>query len=176
MSRCATIAAVVAAVTTAGCAILPTRHAPQYAAADELVLSYQGGYELWAGNSVVAKGYRYDGLSDFVRCVPLARRHAEQAEAVGSIAVPLQILGVTATVGGIGGLTGLAYIGHDNRAAAALLGGGAGLQLIGLLLVAAGAQAKVSANGHAVDAMNYYNDALGSRGGSCRDRPGKRYW
>jgi hypothetical protein len=49
------------------------------------------------------------------------------------------------------------------------------MQLLGLLLVGGGAQAKVNANGHAVDAVNHYNDAVGSRGGSCAP-PARRYW
>ncbi|MBV8201017.1 MAG: hypothetical protein JOZ15_10390 [Acidobacteria bacterium] len=43
------------------------------------------------------------------------------------------------------------------------------MQLLGLALVGGGAQAKVDANGHAVDAMNYYNDAVGALGATCDD-------
>jgi hypothetical protein len=172
MSRIALAA--IAALATAGCSIPPIRYAPQYVAEHELVLGYDDGYYLSAEGRYVAKGYRYDGLEEYVACVPEARRHARAAQANGSAAIPLQVVGATLAVGGLGGLGGLAYVGHDNRTAAALLAGGLGLQLIGLVLVGAGAQSKANANGHAIDAMNHYNDAVGSQGGSCH--PTKRYW
>ena len=167
---------VLAAAGSTGCTYAPSIHAPRYAAPNELVLTYDEGYVLSAGGRPVAKGYGYEGLSSFVGCVPAARQHAYDAESDGAAAAPLQITGVALSLGGLGGLGGLGYLGSNDKAAAGLLIGGIGMQLVGLILVAAGAQAKVSANGHAVDAMNHYNDAVGSRGGACAPAAGKRYW
>lgn len=167
--------AVAALAVGTGCTYAPSVHAPRFARSRELVLTYDDGYVLSAGGRPVAKGYSYEGLSSFVGCVPAARAHAEEAEADGSAAVPLQVTGTILAVGGLGGLAGIHYIDRDGKAAAGLLLGGFGLQVLGLILVGAGAQAKVSANGHAVDAMNYYNDAAGSRGLGCPPA-GRRYW
>jgi hypothetical protein len=156
-----------AGVASTGCTYAPSIHAPRYARARELVLTYDEGYVLSAGGRPVAKGHGFEGLASFVGCVPGARANAEAAEANGAAVVPLQAVGATLGVGGLGGLSGIAFLGKNGSTAAGLLLGGLGVQLLGLVLVAAGAQAKVNANGHAVDAMNYYNDAAGSRGLGC---------
>jgi hypothetical protein len=160
-------AALLLLATASGCGHPRSTYAPRYPAEHELVLSYDGGYELLAEGRVVAKGYDFDGLSDFVSCVPRARIHAESAEARGASVVPLSVAGVALAVGGIGGLSGLGFWESDRKAAGALLLGGLAMQVVGLVLVGLGAQAKVSANGHAVDAMNEYNDAVGSKGERC---------
>lgn len=160
--RAAVSLAVVLAMT--GCSIKPTTVVPHYAASDELVLTYDGRYTLSAHGQVVAKGYDYEGLTDYVRCVPEAEQHARKAESVGSSAVPLQTAGIVTSVAGLGGLSGLAFINKDGNTAAGLILGGLAVQAVGLLLVGLGAQSKVSANGHAVDAMNHYIDAVGSHG------------
>ena len=108
-------------------------------------------------------------------CVPAARAHAYDAESNGAAVAPLQISGLILSVGGLGGLGGLYYLGKDDKAMAGFLLGGLGMQLLGLALVGAGAQARVNANGHAVDAMNYYNDAVGSQGAACAPA-GVRHW
>jgi hypothetical protein len=163
--------ALLAGAASAGCTFEPSIHAPKYVEQHELVLTYDDGYVLSAEGRKVAEGYRYDGLTDYVWCVPQAREHASAAEADGAAAVPLQIAGGVLAFAGLGGLAGLGYLDKNGELAAALLLGGFATQLVGLALVAAGAQEKVSANGHAVDAMNYYNDAVGSHGGSCRPPP-----
>jgi hypothetical protein len=155
------------ALAMTGCSIKPTTVVPRYAASDELVLTYDGRYTLSAHGQVVARGYDYGGLTDYVRCVPEAEQHAREAESNGSIAVPLQTAGIVTSVAGVGGLSGLAFINKDGNTAAGLILGGLAVQAVGLLLVGLGAQAKVSANGHAVDAMSYYNDAVGSHGYRC---------
>jgi hypothetical protein len=165
--RCSVLALVIAGAASTGCTYAPSLHAPRYARARELVLTYDDGYVLSAGGRPVAKGYGFEGLTSFVGCVPAARAHARAAEADGAAVVPLQGVGATVAVGGLGGLGGIAFLGKNGSTAAALLLGGLGVQVLGLALVAAGAQAKVGANGHAVDAMNYYNDAVGSRGRGC---------
>jgi hypothetical protein len=162
-------AAALAAATSLGCTFVPSTHAPQHVAHHELVLTYDEGYVLSAEGRTIARGYAYEGLEAYVRCVPQAREHAAVAEAAGSAVVPLQVTGGVLAFSGLGGLAGLGFVDRNGQVAAGLLLGGLGLQLLGLALVAGGAQAKVDANGHAVDAMNYYNDAVGSRG--RRSRP-----
>ena len=100
----------------------------------------------------------------------MAAAHARAAEQNGAAGGPLQITGLVLSIGGLGGLGGLYYLGKNDAAVAGILLGGFGVQLLGLVLVGIGAQAKVNANGHAVDAMNYYNDAVGSRGRPARRR------
>jgi hypothetical protein len=167
------------ALALGGCTYAPSIHAPRVVAPHELVLTYEDGYVLSAEGRTVAKAYAYEGLTDYVHCVPRAREHAIDAESDGSAAVPLQITGGVLAFGGLGGLSGLAYLDKNGGVAAGLLLGGLGMQIIGLALVAGGAKAKVAANGHAVDAMNYYNDAVGSRGRRCEPEPppiGRRSW
>ena len=168
--RLALAVATIAGATATGCTFAPSIHAPKYVAEHELVLTYDDGYVLSAEGRQVAKGYGYEGLTEYVGCVPPAREHAVEAESNGAAAVPLQIAGGVLAFVGLGGLTGLGFIDSNGGLAAGLLLGGFATQLVGLALVAAGAQAKVNANGNAVDAMNYYNDAVGSHGGSCRTR------
>lgn len=173
MNRAVLMSALLLSAASGGCTHAPSIYRPRYAAEHELTLSYDQGYILSAGGRAVARGYSYEGLSDFVGCVPAAGAHARAAEGWGSSAVPLQVAGSVLAVGGIGGLAGIGYIGHDKDMARGLLLGGLGVQVLGLILVGIGAQAKVSADGHAVDAMNEYNDAAGSRGRRCPPRPGR---
>jgi hypothetical protein len=49
-----------------------------------------------------------------------------------------------------------------------MLAAGLGGAITGVVLAAIGRHEKNVANGHAVDAMNYYNDAVGSLGGTCQ--------
>jgi len=50
-----------------------------------------------------------------------------------------------------------------------LLVGALIVEAIAIGLGAGSLGAKAHANGHALDAVNFYNDALGSSGGSCRN-------
>lgn len=156
-----------ALLTATGCTYAPTLRRPAHVAEHELVLTYEDGYVVSAEGHEIARAYEYKGLSEYVRCVPYARAHADQAERAGAAAVPLQIAGGVTAFAGLGGLSGIAYLGKNDGLAAGLLLGGFALQLVGLALVGGGAKAKVDANGHAIDAMNYYNDQVGSRGRSC---------
>ena len=56
----------------------------------------------------------------------------------------------------------------NNTTMGAFFGVGIGVELAALALVVAGRGNEMSASGHAVDAMNYYNDAVGSTGQGCR--------
>lgn len=144
-----------------GCA--STRYAPRLVAQGELVLGYDGGFQMYAGGQKVTHGLSYRGLERFVSCVPEAKRHARSAQNHGGAAIALSVLGVTLSVASLGGLAGFA----DSDRLWAWLGGGLATGTVGLTLSALSWREKNQANGHALDAMNYYNDAVGSLGASC---------
>lgn len=149
-----------------------TEYQPEYVARGELTLRYDDGFQIYAGNEMLAESPRYDGLAHYVRCTPRAAYHAEEAESDGSFAIGLGATGVGLGFAGLGGLAGLAFVEDDKPVAFALLGSGLAVGLLGVILAAVSRGYKNSANGHAVDALNHYNDAVGSRGGSC-DQPRK---
>ena len=144
-----------------------TRYRPTRAPPGELALAYDDEVQVWNGSRQVAQGPRYEGLSDFMRCVPDARRHAEVAQSAGGRASILAPLSVGFAVVGLGGFAGLAYRNKDNGAMGALLLGGVALEIAAVVMAGSSFSAKAQAQGHALDAVNYYNDAVGSRGGTC---------
>jgi hypothetical protein len=154
----------------AGCGTGLSTYQPKLVAQGELLLRYDNHFEIYTADRPVAQGIRYAGLADFVRCVPNAHRHAEEAQSDGATGYGLSIAGGALAVVGLGGLSGLAFYEKDTTTMAALLGAGIGLEVVGLVMAIVSRGYKASANGHAVDAVNYYNDAVGSLGGSC-DRP-----
>ena len=156
----------------AGCGTGFTVYSPKLVAQGELLLRYDNRFEIYTADRPVAEGVRYAGLADFVRCVPDAHRHAKEAEEDGSLGYGLSIAGGASAILGLGGLSGLAFYSDKTKTTTmgALLGGGIALEVAGLLMAIVSRGYKASANGHAVDALNYYNDAVGSLGGSC-DRP-----
>ncbi|MFO0755558.1 MAG: hypothetical protein U0359_03655 [Byssovorax sp.] len=160
-----------ASLALAGCSHGLTTYTPKLVAQDELLLRYDDHFEVYTAERPVAEGVRYTGLADFVRCVPDAHRHALAAESDGATGFGLSVAGGTSAVLGLGGLSGLAFYNNkDSTPMVALLGGGIALEVAGLVMAILSRGYKGTANGHAVDAVNYYNDALGSLGGSC-DRP-----
>jgi predicted lipid-binding transport protein (Tim44 family) len=165
--------AAVALLALSGCGSAATAYAPRYVAPGELTLRYDDGLEIYAGRGFLTDSPDFDGLSDFVRCVPRAAEHAHTAEEQGSAAIGTNIAGVTLGIGGLGGLSGLAYLGDNDSLGIALLGTGVAVGLLGLSMVLVSRSLRNSANGHAVDATNYYNDRVGAFGGSC-DRPARR--
>ncbi len=169
LSRGALGALGLSALVLAGCGSGFTAVEPRVLAPHELTLRYDNEFQIHSPEGIVATGVRYDGLTDYVGCVPDAERHAIAAESAGDTAVGLTVSGIVLGVGGIGGLAGLAYQNKPDVMAGLLLGG-LGVEILGLVLTAVGRATKVDANGHAVDAVNYYNDAVGSRGGRCGPR------
>lgn len=147
-----------------------TRYTPVSAAPREIVLRDSEGLELWAGGSRVAEAHRYQGLARFVACVPAARGHALAAERNGATGMALTFTGLGFAAAGLAGLGGLAFEGKDDAAMAAFFSAGIGAEVVGLVLVAVARKLKLDAMGHAVDATNFYNDAVGSAGGSCAPR------
>jgi hypothetical protein len=157
-----------------GCGSAATGYTPRYVAPGELTLRYDDGLEVYAGRGFLTDSPDFDGLSDYVRCVPRAAEHAATAEEQGTAAIGTNIAGVSLGVAGIGGLSGLAYLGDNDSLGIALLGSGVAAGLLGLSMVLVSRSLRNSANGHAVDATNYYNDRVGALGGSC-DRPLPRH-
>jgi hypothetical protein len=173
--RKASGAALLAAVLVGapGCGSGFTNYAPRVLAPNELTLRYENEFQVWAPNGMVARGVRYDGLANYVRCVPDAHRHAVEAESAGSSAVGMTVAGSVLAVGGLGGLGGLAFQ-DDPAIMAAFFTAGITAEVVGLVLAAVGRSKKTDANGHAVDAVNHYNDAAGSEGEGCGANPARR--
>ncbi|HRI69147.1 MAG TPA: hypothetical protein PK156_33180 [Polyangium sp.] len=153
----------------AGCGSGLTVVHPRVLGPHELYLQYDNEFQIASPEGMVATGLRYDGLTEYVGCVPQAARHAEAAESSGNAAVGLTAAGIGLGIGGLGGLAGLAFPDNQDLMATFLLAG-LGAEVVGLVLTAVGRATKVDANGHAVDAVNFYNDAVGSRGGRCGPR------
>jgi hypothetical protein len=168
----ALLAAAVACAS--GCGSGFTNYPPRVLAPNELTLRYENEFQVWAPDGMVARGVRYDGLAEYVRCVPDAHRHAVEAESAGSAAVGMTVAGGVLAVGGLAGLGGLAFKDKDPAVMAAFFTAGISAEVIGLVLAAVGRAKKTDANGHAVDAVNYYNDAVGSEGRGCGPGPGRR--
>lgn len=149
-----------------GCANTISQYQPRRVAQGELILQYDGAFAMYAGGKRVARGLTYKGLSPFVVCVPTAHEQARLAERDGRVAV-----GFSATGGSLGavslGLLAGAIADGDNRWA--WLGSGLVTATIGVLFAGFGRKFRNSANGHAVDALNFYNDSVGSLGARCND-------
>jgi len=151
----------------AGCGSGLTVVEPRVLGPHELALRYDNEFQIVSPQGEIASGVRYDGLTDYVQCVPDAARHADAAQSAGNAAVGLTVAGIGLGVGGLAGLGGLAYADKNPDLMWGFLLTGLGAEIVGLVLTAVGRSMKVDANGHAVDAVNYYNDAVGSRGGRC---------
>jgi hypothetical protein len=152
----------------AGCGSGITTYSPQLRAQGELTLRYDDGFSMRAEGREVSSGVTWRGLSEYVKCVPRARQHADSAQAAGGGAVALTWIGAGIGLGSLGSLGGLAVYDKDQDLAAAILGVGVAAAITGVVLAAVGRNMKNTANGHAVDAMNYYNDEVGSYGGTCK--------
>lgn len=158
---------VVVAIT--GCRTPQTAFQPTRVAPGELTLRYSGDAEVWAGGSKVA-GKDW-ALLDHVWCVPAAEQHAERAESAASRALALKWLaGGVSLLGGIGGLASINFKGKDDTAMLGLLVGAATAQVVALTFGFLSVSARYQANGHGVDAVNLYNDAVGFSGGACPRR------
>ncbi len=156
---------------TAACGSASSGYVPRYVARGELTLRYDDGLEIHAGKRRLTDAPAFGGLADYTRCVPRAFGHAQAAESDGSAAIGTGIAGSVIAVSGLGGLAGLAFLDTDKPLAFSLLGTGVGVGLLGMSLALVSRALKNSANGHAVDAVNFYNDEVGFYGGSCDFRP-----
>jgi hypothetical protein len=161
-ATCAWLSALVA--LAGGCA--ETVYAPRIVARGELTLRYHGAYEMWAGGKQVARGLGWSGLDEYVGCVPEAHRLAAAAETSGHTAVALSLVGGILGGVAVGGLVGFI----DTRHQWIWLGSGVATAVVGVTLAGSGRLLRNRANGQAIDAMNHYNDAVGSLGASCADQ------
>lgn len=141
------------------CACATTQYTPYRLYGDELVLAQDGGLEMRAGDHTVASEPRWQGLEAHVGCVEEAGRHARRARRHARAGRALAIIGGSLGVASLGALGGIPLVHRDPQAAGAIIGTGIGLGLVGVALALGSRQQRILANGHAVDAMNYYNDA-----------------
>lgn len=153
-----------------GCGSASSTYRPARVYASELNVQYDDGFLVFAGNRLVSEGPGFAGLSNQVHCVPDARRHAESAESWGTAASLFKGFTFGLAGAGLGGLAGLGFKDKDETLMASLLVAGLVLEAGAIALGAASLGAKAQASGHALDAVNYYNDAVGSLGGSCAPR------
>lgn len=122
---------------------------------------YSGGLNFYAeGRKITGFWNGYRGLLPFVSCVPEARGHAQSSRRWAALS--LTSFGLSAAAGAGGFIQLISQ------------GGGASWPVVGFGLVVLGgsvltASARVQATGHAVDAMNFYNDYVGSLGATCAD-------
>ena len=160
------IALATAAALLSACA--STSYTPQLVARGEITLRYQDGFQAWAGGREVAHGITWGGLERTVRCVPEAAQRAAGARAAGGGAVLFSILGGVLGVGGLGvGL--VAPFDAQDHHDLYWLAGGVATAAVGLLFAGLSRLERNIANGKAVDAINFYNDAVGSLGATCDD-------
>lgn len=165
----------------------PFYYEPQLLSRGEMtVRANWRGVELRAGGQRIASSLGlYDGLTDYVGCVPRARTYAERARFT-SIAAAVFSGGAV-----LFGLLGFGYLIRDaatydqpslsdckpgdqgteqctvRYTNQPLSGRSFTLSLIGSVLAGLSVSLRYRATGQAVDAMNYYNDAVGSLGATC---------
>jgi hypothetical protein len=161
------LALVIAAALAPACA--STAYRPR-TLPGELALGYDGKLRIWTGDRSVARAPRFEGLEDFVACVPDARRHAEAARIEGARGSILSSVSIGLAAAGLAGLSGLAFHHRDDRAMAALLIGGVVVEVAAVAVAGSSFSAKVKAQGNAIDAVNFYNDEVGSHSGTCPAR------
>src|SRR5262245_1812870 len=132
-----------------------TTYTPQLAAPGELTLSYNAGFRMHSQGKEIAGAYGWSGLANFTRCVPRAHVSAKKAERDGALALGFSI------AGGVLGGASLATIPivatqRDSTVEALTLLAGASVAILGAVFAGLGRGYKNSANGQAIDAMNYY--------------------
>lgn len=151
-----------------GCGHGTTVYAPQLRAYGELTMRYDDAFTMSAEGNDIASSTTWTGLTEYVQCVPRAKEHAEAAESTGAAAVVLSWVGAGVGLASLGSLAAVPdYDRHPDTSNVVLALGLTGA-VTGVVLAAIGRGLKPKANGHAVDAMNYYNDEVGSRGGTCK--------
>jgi hypothetical protein len=146
-----------------------TMYPPQVLARGELALEYDGRFSMTSEGKTVARGLAWNGLSRFVACSDRARPLAEAAESDGAKAYGFAIAGGILGGASLGALG--AFASPDPTTRLAILGSGVGVAILGTVLAALSHRYKNHANGQAIDAMNFYNDDVGSWGGSCLNDP-----
>lgn len=155
--------------TASGCAA--TYYEPGLTARSEITLRYRPylGLEMWAGRERIASAIGgYAGLFEHVRCVPKAAGHARRARRHGVLAGVFTAGSVVVAVGGIVHSTYGLLSAHDEDPLLQHMYGIYGAVSLTLMMLSNG-YFEPHARGHAVDAMNFYNDEMGSLGRSCSE-------
>jgi hypothetical protein len=142
-----------------------TQYVPHVVARGEIVLSAGANLQMSAASRPIASGLGWKGLEQFVRCVPASRTFAHRARRDGLASRTMTVVASTLAVASVGSLAGLADEQHE------VIWLGAGVGTAGLAVLAGGLSRMLRnrANGQAVDAMNIYNDSVGSLGATCDD-------
>lgn len=140
------------------------QYTPRYIAQGEVsVRGSTWNTEFYGGTKWIASTRSaYLGLETFVHCVALARRHAASASSLQNWSV---ILRRGAWVGGTTGTMLLVIGSVQERGDLGAWAGGLFGVAMGMTIGAAVLQHR--ALGHALDAMNHYNDGVGSLGRTC---------
>ena len=170
MSPSRALASLLCLALLGGCSSATSAYRPARVYAHELNVRYDDAFLVFAGNNLVAEGPGFAGLTDQVHCVPDARSHAEAAESWGTAASLFKGFTYGLAGAGLGGLAGLGFKDKNDDAMFALLITGLVLEAGAIALGAMSLGAKAQASGNALDAVNYYNDSVGSLGGSCAPR------
>lgn len=145
-------------VFSCGCA--QTFYPAQHVSPDELVLGQDGGLRLVSGEQTIAREPTWSGIEGRISCDERAVQHARAARRHGRRARALAIAGGVLGVASLAAFAGIPFIRRDPSTAGAIIGSSLGVGMIGLSLSLGSRQQRILANGNAVDAMNYYNDAV----------------
>lgn len=148
-----------------------THYTPQLLARGELFVRTGGyrGVQLWAGGKRIAgETTGYAGLPVYVKCVPNALRHARKARQFGISAITLTSLASASLLAGVVHQAVTSSFAPNTLEPDQNLTVFYGLASI-VLLLTRDFILWPHATGHAIDAHNFYNDAIGSLGGTCED-------
>lgn len=146
-----------------GCA--HTSYVPHVVARGELVLRSGANLEMWAAGHRIASAIGWKGLESFVRCVPESQLAAHRARKDGLWSLALSVIGGSLAVTSVASIGGIA----DKQREHAWLGAGVGVAAVGIVLAGSSVVLRNRANGSALDALNFYNDSVGSLGATCDD-------
>lgn len=155
------------AVLALVCGCAETFYPAMHVAPDELVLGQDGGLRLVSGEQTIAREPTWAGIEERIDCDARAREHARAARRHGRRARALAIAGGILGVASLAAFAGIPFIRREPSTAGAIIGSSLGAGVLGVSLSLGSRQQRILANGNAVDAMNYYNDAVLSDG-RCR--------
>lgn len=146
-----------------GCA--SSYYPPQNTAQGEITLRMRPTkLEVFAEGKQIASSWTYSGLNNYVKCVPQADRHSRKSSHFGRASVFATTLSFLTNASAIG-FTAAAIVdtGYWREWTGAAVGG----YVFSTAMMITARFLKDHADGHAIDAVNYYNDAVGSIGATC---------
>lgn len=163
-----------AAVLASGCA--KSQYVPYGLDPGELYVSQSGALRIADANGTVALEPGYAELVARVGCDPNADEHAREARRHGRATKALGYTGAGMGIASLAAFAGIPFIHDEPKKAGAIIGTSIGIGLVGLALALGSRRHRVKANGHAVDAVNYYNDALTRPGARCQKKAPPPRW